>query len=63
MTIVKAPRTRACCSDCGKTAALFRKPTELEVALREGVRKRLGTENRLRQRIRDMLASGMLLEV
>lgn len=63
MIIVKAPRTRACCSDCGKTAALFRRPTTLEFALVEGVRKRLGTERVLRQRIRDMLASGHLLEV
>lgn len=63
MIIVKAPRTRACCSDCGRTAALFRRPTGLEFALIEGVKKRLGTEKVLRQRIRDMLASGLLLEV
>lgn len=63
MIIVKAPRTRACCSDCGRAAALFRRPTSLELALLEGVKKRLGSERVLRQRIRDMLASGLLLEV
>lgn len=63
MIIVKAPRTRACCSDCGRTAALFRRPTTLEYALAVGVEKRLGTEKILRQRIRDMLAGGLLLEV
>lgn len=63
MIIVKAPRTRACCSDCGRTAALFRTPTTLEFALLQGVAKRLGTERVLRQRIRDMLAGGLLLEV
>lgn len=63
MIIVKAPHTRACCSDCGRTAALFRRPTRLELALLEGVRKKLGTERVLRQRVRDMLAGGLLLEV
>lgn len=63
MILVKAPHTRACCSDCGRTAALFRRPTTLEFALAEGTRKRLGTERVLRQRVRDMLAGGLLLEV
>lgn len=63
MIIVKARRTPACCSDCGRTAALFRRPTTLEFALAEGVSKRLGTERVLRQRVRDMLAAGLLLEV
>ena len=63
MILVKAPRTRACCSDCGRTAALFRRPTSLEFAVLEGIRKKLGTEPVLRRRVRDMLASGLLLEV
>lgn len=63
MIIIKAPRVRPCCSDCGRTAALFRRPTTLEFALMEGVRRRLGTEAALRRRVRDMLANGLLLEV
>lgn len=63
MIIVKARHTRACCSDCGRTAALFRRPTSLEFAVLAGIEKRLGTEKVLRQRIRDMLAGGFLLEV
>lgn len=63
MILVKAPRTRACCSDCGRTAALFRRPTTLEFALIEGMRKKLASEPVLRRRVRDMLAAGLLLEV
>ena len=62
MLLVKAPKTRSCCSKCGKMAALFRAPIELADGVRAALAKKLGTEAAIRARIRDMRASGHLLE-
>lgn len=63
MKLVKSLRVRACCSDCGRMAAVFREPRELEDGLREALRRRLGSERVLRARIEDMRAARHLLEV
>jgi hypothetical protein len=63
MLIVKAPKTRRCCSACGKTAALFLRPLDLEAGVAAALAQRLGTERAIRVRIRDMLASRQLLEL
>jgi hypothetical protein len=44
-------------------AAVFREPRELEDGIREALRRRLGTEDVLRARVRDMRACRHLLEV
>ena len=62
MMLVKAPKARSCCSACGKMAALFRAPLELNDGVRAAIAKRLGTEAAIRARIRDMRAGGQLLD-
>lgn len=63
MILVKSLRVRACCTDCGRMAAVFRTPRELEDGIREALRRRLGPEEVLRARVRDMISSRHLLEV
>ena len=61
--LVKAPKAPACCNLCGRTAAIFRTPRELEDGVRAALRARLGNEYQIRTRITDMLANRILLEV
>ena len=63
--LVKAKNTQACCSDCGRMAAIFRQPLPLEQGLAVAVSRARGREDEtiLRARIADMRASRLLLEV
>lgn len=62
MLLIKAPSAPRCCSKCGKMAALFLRPLDIESGVAAALAKRMGTESEIRIRIRDMKANGLLLE-
>lgn len=59
----RAPNVPTCCNECGRMAAVFREPRRLEEGLREALVRKLGEPLALRERIRDMRARGLLVEV
>ena len=61
-TVQRAPGASVCCDAAGRMCALAIKPVPLEALVQLAVRRGDGTEQQVRARIEDMLASGQLIE-
>lgn len=60
--IQRAPGASTCCDAAGRMCALAIKPVPLETLVQLAVQRGDGTEQQVRARIEDMLASGQLIE-
>lgn len=61
--IQRAPNASACCDAAGRMCALAWHPIDLERLVSVAVTRGEGTYNEIRDRVRDMLACGLLIEV
>lgn len=60
--IQRAPGASVCCDAAGRMCGLAIKPVPLEQLVRLAVERGDGTDAQVRERITDMLASGLLIE-
>jgi hypothetical protein len=61
-TVQRAPGASMCCDAAGRMCSLAVKPVSLEVLVRLAVERGDGSEAQVRQRIEDMLSSGLLID-
>jgi hypothetical protein len=62
-TIKRAPGAHGCCDPAGRLCALAHAGMPLDRLVQVAVARGEGTEQVIRQRIDDMLASGLLIEL
>jgi hypothetical protein len=61
--IKRAPGAHACCDPAGRICAIAHAGLPLEHLVRIAVTRGEGSEPQVRERITDMLASGLLIEM
>jgi hypothetical protein len=61
--IQRAPGAHACCDPAGRICAIAHRALPLAQLVRIAVTRGEGTEPQVRQRITDMLAGGLLIEL
>ena len=61
-TVQRAPGASMCCDAAGRMCALAVKPVPLEALVRLAVERGDGSEVQVRERIEDMISSGLLIE-
>lgn len=60
--VQRAPGAPMCCDAAGRMCALAVKPVPRAVLIRAAVARGDGTEEQMRARVEDLLASGLLIE-
>ena len=60
--VQRAPGASMCCDAAGRMCGLAVKPIPLETLVQLAVQRGDGTEQQVRERIDDMLSSGLLIE-
>lgn len=63
LTIQRAPGAHTCCDPAGRLCAIAVRPLPLSHLVRVAVARGEGTEPQIRERIQDMLAGGLLIEL
>ena len=58
---IRAKHAPRCCSECARTAAIFRAPRTMSEALTMALAMKLGTRAVIEQRFADMCSSGLLV--
>lgn len=61
--IQRAPGAQACCDPAGRICAIAHQQLPLGHVVRIAVARGEGNENQVRERITDMLAGGLLIEL
>lgn len=60
--VQRAPGASMCCDAAGRMCSLAFNPVPLDALVRTAVARGDGTEEQVRARVEDMLASGLLIE-
>lgn len=63
LTIQRAPGAHTCCDPAGRLCALAVRPMRAVDLVRIAVARGEGTEPQIRERVADMLACGLLIEL